>query len=41
MTGAWLNKMLIGHLNYYAVPLNARSVTWFFSRVIHARWNKT
>jgi len=33
VTGAWLNKVLIGHLNYYAVPLNARSVTWFFSRV--------
>ncbi len=32
-TGAWLNKVLIGHLNYFAVPLNARSVTWFFSRV--------
>jgi group II intron reverse transcriptase/maturase len=33
MTGSWLNKVLTGHLNYYAVPLNARSVTWFFSRV--------
>jgi len=33
MTGSWLNRVLIGHLNYYAVPLNARSVTWFFSRV--------
>jgi group II intron reverse transcriptase/maturase len=32
-TGVWLNKVLTGHLNYFAVPLNARSVTWFFSRV--------
>ena len=32
-TGAWLNKVLTGHLNYFAIPLNARSVTWFFSRV--------
>ncbi len=32
-TGAWLNKVLTGHLNYYAVPLNAGSVTWFFSQV--------
>ncbi len=38
VTGAWLNKMLIGHLNYYAVPLNARSVTWFFSRVRDLWW---
>ncbi len=32
-TGGWLNKVLTGHLNYFAVPLNARSVTWFFSQV--------
>ncbi len=32
-TGAWLNKVLTGHMNYFAVPLNARSVTWFFSQV--------
>ncbi|MDP7179368.1 MAG: group II intron reverse transcriptase/maturase [Verrucomicrobiota bacterium] len=32
-TGAWLNKVLTGHLNYFAVPLNARSVAWFFARV--------
>jgi group II intron reverse transcriptase/maturase len=32
-TGAWLNRVLIGHLNYYAVPLNARSLTWFLTRV--------
>ena len=34
-TGAWLNKVLTGHLNYYAVPLNAGSLTWFFSRLMH------
>ncbi len=39
-TGAWLNKVLTGHLNYYAVPLNVRSVTWFFSRV-KALWRRT
>jgi group II intron reverse transcriptase/maturase len=39
-TGVWLNKVLTGHLNYYAVPLNARSVTWFFSRV-KALWQQT
>ena len=39
-TGAWLNKVLTGHLNYYAVPLNARSVTWFLSRV-KALWRRT
>jgi group II intron reverse transcriptase/maturase len=32
-TGAWLHKVLTGHLNYYAVPLNARSLHWFFNRV--------
>jgi hypothetical protein len=40
VTGAWLNKVLTGHLNYYAVPLNARSVTWFFSRV-QDLWRRT
>jgi group II intron reverse transcriptase/maturase len=39
-TGAWLNKVLTGHLNYYAVPLNARSVTWFFARV-RDLWRRT
>ena len=38
-TGGWLNKVLTGHLNYFAVPLNARSVTWFFSQVKH-RWRR-
>ena len=39
-TGAWLNKVLTGHLNYFAVPLNARSVTWFFARV-RELWRRT
>ena len=39
-TGAWLNKVLTGHLNYFAVPLNARSVTWFFARV-RDLWRRT
>lgn len=28
------------HLNYFAVPLNARSVTWFFARV-RDLWRRT
>ena len=39
-TGVWLNKVLTGHLNYYAVPLNARSITWFFARV-RDLWRRT
>ena len=39
-TGTWLNKVLTGHLNYFAVPLNARSVTWFFARV-RDLWRRT
>jgi group II intron reverse transcriptase/maturase len=39
-TGAWLNKVLTGHLNYFAVPLNARSVAWFFARV-RDLWRRT
>ncbi len=39
-TGAWLNKVLTGHLNYYAVPLNIGSVIWFFSRVKRL-WRRT
>ena len=39
-TGAWLNKVLTGHPNYFAVPLNARSVTWFFARV-RDLWRRT
>jgi hypothetical protein len=39
-TGAWVKRVLIGHLNYYAVPLNARSLTWFFARV-RDLWRRT
>ena len=35
MTGAWLKKVLIGHLNYYAVSGNDPSLWWFFTQ---ARW---
>jgi len=34
-TGMWLNRVLRGHLNYYAVPGNGPSLSWFFYRV---RW---
>lgn len=29
-TGRWLNQVLTGHLNYYAVPGNGKSITTFF-----------
>lgn len=32
-TGAWLNRVLQGHLNYYAVPGNSASLRYFFLRV--------
>ncbi len=32
-TGAWLRRVLQGHLNYYAVPGNSRSLQYFFNRV--------
>jgi RNA-directed DNA polymerase len=32
-TGAWLRKVLQGHLNYFAVSGNDRSLWWFFNRV--------
>jgi len=32
-TGAWLRKVLVGHLNYYAVPGNGRSLRWFVFQV--------
>ena len=32
-TGAWLQRVLRGHLNYYAVPGNQPSVHYFFIRV--------
>jgi hypothetical protein len=34
-TGAWLKRVLIGHLNYYAVSGNDPSLWWFFAKV---RW---
>ncbi len=34
-TGAWLKRVLIGHLNYYAVSGNDPSLWWFFAQ---ARW---
>jgi hypothetical protein len=35
-TGAWLTRMLNGHLNYYAVPGNSPSLWWYFNEV---RWH--
>lgn len=32
-TGKWLTSVLRGHLNYYAVPGNSRSLNFFFDRV--------
>ena len=32
-TGQWLQRVLQGHLNYYAVPGNGRSLNFFFKRV--------
>jgi len=32
-TGAWLQRVLRGHLNYYAVPGNQPSLHYFFIRV--------
>jgi RNA-directed DNA polymerase len=34
-TGAWLNSLLKGHLNYFAVSGNSPSLWWFFNEV---RW---
>jgi hypothetical protein len=34
-TGAWMNQMLKGHLNYFAVSGNDPSLWWFFNEV---RW---
>ena len=34
-TGAWLRRVLTGHLNYYAVSGNDPSLWWFFTQV---RW---
>jgi RNA-directed DNA polymerase len=32
-TGAWLSRMLKGHLNYYAVSGNSPSLWWYFNEV--------
>ncbi len=32
-TGEWLKRVLLGHLNYFAVPGNLRSIQCFFIRV--------
>jgi len=34
-TGAWVKQMLQGHLNYFAVSGNDKSLWWFFNEV---RW---
>ena len=39
-TGAWVNQMLKGHLNYFAVSGNDPSLWWFVSEV-RWRWLKT
>jgi RNA-directed DNA polymerase len=39
-TGAWLNRMLKGHLNYYAVSGNSPSLWWYFDEV-RWRWLKS
>jgi RNA-directed DNA polymerase len=33
-TGAWVKQMLQGHLNYFAVSGNDKSLWWFFNEVI-------
>jgi RNA-directed DNA polymerase len=35
VTGEWLNLLLKGHLNYFAVPGNSESLWWFCNEV---RW---
>jgi RNA-directed DNA polymerase len=32
-TGAWIKRMLQGHLNYFAVSGNHPSLWWFFNQV--------
>ena len=39
-TGAWLNQMLKGYLNYYAVSGNSPSLWWYFNEV-RWRWIKS
>ena len=39
-TGAWLNQVLKGYLNYYAVSGNNPSLWWYFNEV-RWRWLKS
>lgn len=39
-SGAWVEQMLQGHLNYFAVPGNDPSLWWFFNEV-RWRWLKS
>ena len=39
-TGAWVWQMLNGHLNYFAVPGNDKSL-WWFCNELRWRWLKT
>jgi group II intron reverse transcriptase/maturase len=39
-TGAWVERVLKGHLNYFAVSGNDPSLWWFFNEV-RWRWRKT
>lgn len=39
-TGAWVERVLTGHLNYFAVSGNDPSLWWFFNEV-RWRWLKT
>jgi hypothetical protein len=32
-TGAWIKRMLQGHLNYFAISGNHPSLWWFFNKV--------
>jgi len=39
-TGTWIWQMLNGHLNYFAVPGNDKSL-WWFTNEVRWRWLKT
>lgn len=32
-TGGWLKRVLLGHLNYFAIPGNLRSIQCYFIRI--------
>ena len=38
-TGTWIWQMLNGHLNYFAVPGNDKSL-WWFAKEVRWRWLK-